>query len=650
MRLKRAPALSAAPRPSSSRPKRVLVVGPIPPPLHGVTVMTAALLEGAADPGLEMIHLDTSDHRGITNVGAFDLRNVALALRHVAGFAGTLWRTRPDLVYLPLSQAFPGFARDAAFLVTARLFSIRVVAHAHGAQYQAFYRRTPAAGRGLLRCSMARVHLIVVLAESLRGEFDGWAAPPGGVVGVPNGVRDEWPGGPPRRAPREGGTVLVLGALIPQKGFLDVLDAAPIVLSAAPDTRFVFAGEPVWDATTTAHVDAALRRPGVEDATTFAGPVEPVERRRLLEAADVVVFAPRWDEGQGLVALEAMSAGLPLVATASGGLTETVRDGVEALIVPRRDPQAVAAALTTLLQDPELRETMGRAARARYESQYTLDGWVMRMRAVLECAANGDSPVTSGRNRSRKRQIPRETAPRGNASACPKPTRTVVDWFSAGAHAFDRQYGDSNHFAQRTEVWNTLIRHWCPPGCRVLDAGCGSGVLAATAAQVAGQVIAADPSREMLDICARRVDALGIANCVRIQCPIEELRAADLGQFDLVLCSSVLEYVECLSGCLAVLSGMICPGGTLIASLPNPASALRAAERFSYAAFGRPQYYGLVRNAPTLDEVSTLLTAAGLDVLDTQHFGVPPTLRQVSRLPFLTARIATMSVYVARKR
>jgi len=119
------------------------------------------------------------------------------------------------------------------------------------------------AGRGLLRFSMARVHLIIVLAESLRGGFDGWAAPPGGVVVVPNGVRDEWPGGPPRHAPQSGGTVLVLGALIPQKGFLDVLDAAPIVLSAAPDTRFVFAGEPVWDATTTAHVDAALRRPGV---------------------------------------------------------------------------------------------------------------------------------------------------------------------------------------------------------------------------------------------------------------------------------------------------------------------------------------------------------------------------------------------------
>jgi glycosyltransferase involved in cell wall biosynthesis len=379
-------ALTADARRTSSRRPRILVVGPVPPPLHGVTVMTAALLEGAVGTGLEMIHFDTSDHRSINNVGTFDFRNTGLALRHIARFARVLWETHPDLVYLPLSQGLAGFTRDAAFLVTARLFSIRAVAHAHGAQYQTFYRRMPAAARGLMRFCMARVYLVIVLAESLRGQFDGWAAPPGGVVVVPNGVRDEWPGGPPRHTLQEGATVLVLGALIPQKGFLDLLDAAPIVLSAVPGARFVFAGEPVWDATTAAHVNAALSRSSVAEATTFAGAVGLAERRRLLETADIVVFAPRWDEGQGLVALEAMSAGLPLVATTSGGLAETVRDGVEAIVVPRHDPQAIAAAVTTLLQDPGLRASMGQAARERYENEYTLDGWVLRMRALFETA------------------------------------------------------------------------------------------------------------------------------------------------------------------------------------------------------------------------------------------------------------------------
>lgn len=366
--------------------RRVLVVGPIPPPLHGVTVMTAALLHGVCDTGWEVVHVDTSDHRSIDNIGRFDFGNVVLALRHAARFTRMLLRTRPDIVYLPLSFGVAGFARDAVFLVAARLSAAHVVVHAHGGQYQEFYRRMPAAVRGLMRFCLARVQLIIVLAGAQRRQFDGWAPRRARVEVIPNGVRDEWSTSAPQRLPHEGGTVLFLGNLVPQKGFLDVLDAVPIVLRIVPRARFVFAGRPAWDAATAALVSARLREPGVEGATVFAGVVGAAERRRLLETADVLVFPPRWNEGQGLVALEAMSAGLPLVATASGGLAETVRDGKEAIIVPRQDPTAIAAAATRLLQDPALRARMGAAGRERYEREYTLDRWESRMVEAFDAA------------------------------------------------------------------------------------------------------------------------------------------------------------------------------------------------------------------------------------------------------------------------
>jgi glycosyltransferase involved in cell wall biosynthesis len=341
--------------------------------------MTAALLNALSDNGWRVVHADTSDHRSIDNIGRFDLGNVLLALRHAARFMLTLLRARPDIVYLPLSQGVPGFMRDAVFLLAARLSAAHVVVHAHGGQYEKFYRRMPVAMRGLMRFSMARVHLIIVLAEAQRRQFDGWAPQQARVEVIPNGVRDEWPTGAPQRQPHEGGTVLFLGNLLPQKGFADVLDAVPMVLRTMPGARFVFAGRPTWDAATAALVRARLHEPGVGSATTFAGVVGAAERRRLLESADVLVFPPRWDEGQPLVALEAMSAGLPLVVTASGGLAETVRDGVEGLVVPKHDPRSIAAALTRLLQDPALRARMGAAARERFEGEYTLDRWGSRM-------------------------------------------------------------------------------------------------------------------------------------------------------------------------------------------------------------------------------------------------------------------------------
>jgi glycosyltransferase involved in cell wall biosynthesis len=116
--------------------------------------------------------------------------------------------------------------------------------------------------------------------------------------------------------------------------------------------------------------------------------------------ADLLVFPPRWEEGQGLVAIEAMSAGLPVVATASGGLSETVRDGVEGLIVPKCDPAAIADSVARLLDEPDLRARLGAAGRARFEAEYTIETWQARMsdafRAALEEAFSSRRGATIG--------------------------------------------------------------------------------------------------------------------------------------------------------------------------------------------------------------------------------------------------------------
>jgi glycosyltransferase involved in cell wall biosynthesis len=340
--------------------------------------MTAALLETARSHGWAVLHADTSDHRSIDNVGRFDAQNVVLALRHVAGFASLLRRERPEIVYLPLSQGVAGFARDALLLCLARLAKARVVVHAHGGQYGEFYRGMPAAGRALMRLAMRPVDTILVLGQGQTHQFDGWARPDVRVRVVPNGVRDEWPAGVPERRRGAGRTVLFLGNLLPEKGFLDVLAAIPHVRRAVPACRFIFAGRLPGGGTTAADLQRRLA-PDTLGAVAFVGVVGAAERHRLLECADVLVFPPRWNEGQGLVALEAMSAGLPVIATRSGGLAETLRDGVDGLFVPKSDPVGIAAALIVLLQDDEARLRMGRSARERYLAEYSLERWRHRM-------------------------------------------------------------------------------------------------------------------------------------------------------------------------------------------------------------------------------------------------------------------------------
>ena len=93
---------------------------------------------------------------------------------------------------------------------------------------------------------------------------------------------------------------------------------------------------------------------------------------------------PSWTEGLPLVVLEAMAHGKPVVATPVGGTPELVTDGETGLLVPPRDPQALAAALQRLLEDAELSRRLGEAGRRRVEERFSLDAMNRRVLQIYD--------------------------------------------------------------------------------------------------------------------------------------------------------------------------------------------------------------------------------------------------------------------------
>jgi D-inositol-3-phosphate glycosyltransferase len=217
-----------------------------------------------------------------------------------------------------------------------------------------------------------RVDRVVATCEDELFELIRMGAPRGRVSIVPCGVdtADFSPGG--ATLPRGDRPRLVsIGRLVRRKGVDEVVAA----LAAVPDAELLVAGGPAAtaDATPdpdTARLRALAERHGVTDRVRFLGAVPRAQVPSLLRSADAVVCAP-WYEPFGIVALEAMACERAVVATAVGGMQDTVVHGVTGLHVPPRSPGALAAALRDLLATPGLPAEFGRAGRARVMARYT---------------------------------------------------------------------------------------------------------------------------------------------------------------------------------------------------------------------------------------------------------------------------------------
>jgi glycosyltransferase involved in cell wall biosynthesis len=283
-------------------------------------------------------------------------------LAYGGGMAANL-RRRPwaaPLLLLSMWRALRRAARDADLVhahwlltaAVARFGGRPFVVTLHGSGSAGRFsdvelaRRRPRLVRALLRPAAAVICVSETVAAAVR------AAGLEAVV-IPNGVRVPDAVGPPAEPPE----VLYVGRLSPEKN-VDTL------VEAVGDLNLVVAG------------DGPLR----ERVPHALGAVPHAEVERLLERASVLV-APCEREGFGLAAAEAMAFGRPVVAAAGGALLELVADGETGLLVPPRDADALREAVERLLADPELRERLGRAARARASERL---GWGSVIERTLE--------------------------------------------------------------------------------------------------------------------------------------------------------------------------------------------------------------------------------------------------------------------------
>jgi len=222
---------------------------------------------------------------------------------------------------------------------------------------------------------LRRSNMITAVSKSIAQELEEYGLNPDDVVVVGNGV-DEKIFMPAKNKPVNR-YILYVGRLEFDKGLFDLLEAGKCISQTYPDVSFIIAGRGRY----LDKLKEQTKKTGLQDKFTFLGQVDKDTLVSLYQNATIFIF-PSYHEGLPTVIIEAMSCGLPIIATDVRGNRDLISAGENGIIVPPRTPKKIADAISMLLEDENIREKLGVNARKMIEEKYT---WDVVSNKVLEC-------------------------------------------------------------------------------------------------------------------------------------------------------------------------------------------------------------------------------------------------------------------------
>lgn len=277
--------------------------------------------------------------------------------------------------------------------IVARLLQVPLVIHLHGSDVYVA-EHTPLF-TSIARWSFDQANAVIACSDDLRNRSMKIGLSPDKCLVIPYGVDTTryGPGkgdrdlraqlGIPEKAP----LILAMGRLVFKKGFEYLVQAAPQVIAAFPEARFVIAGA----GDLADQLLALAKDHDVSGQVTFAGHFPWERNQDYLRLADIFVVPSVVDQygnvdGLPNTLLEGMSTGLPVVASNVAGIPSVVVNNENGLLVPGRDPDALARAIIQLLESPDLRRKLGTSAREAMVTEFDWSATASRVTVVLRNA------------------------------------------------------------------------------------------------------------------------------------------------------------------------------------------------------------------------------------------------------------------------
>ncbi len=329
----------------------------------GPAIATKIILNSSLKNYFELIHLNTKVNKSLSTIGKWSFKKVFRNYSIYLNMIKLIRKERPSLVLIPFSQDTIPFIKDSFFILIAKFFNKKVVLHLRGSNLLNWLRNSSSLTRWYASKMLKLSDGVIVLGNNLRHLFENYL-PKEKIFVVPNGGDYMYPSRTDIKI-----RILYFANLFRAKGIEDVLQAIKI-LDESGNTKFQLDVVGDW-----LEEDTKKKCLSFVEANRlpvkFHEPKSGEGKLFFFANSDVFIFTPRDPEGHPWVIVEAMAAGLPIIATDKGAIVESVHHGDNGFIVNDQAPVEIAERLKQLLDDDNLRSRMAKKSRIIYEENFT---------------------------------------------------------------------------------------------------------------------------------------------------------------------------------------------------------------------------------------------------------------------------------------
>lgn len=345
----------------------------------GPSVAFKLILESELKNRYNLLHLDIKANKSLESLGKWSFSKMLRNLQKYYELINILQNKKPELVLIPISQSTIGFLKDSIFIFISTCFKNKTVIQLRGGNFRNWFESTSSMMQFFIKFILKRTDAVIVQGQSLKILFESFFTDENIFV-VPNGgnfiLKES------ATSQSNSIKIIYLGNLQASKGIEDLLNAIVIIKKQAiQNFKVEVIGE--WRNKSTQENCEQLVNEN-ELPVTFHHGISGNEKHVLLHSGNLFVFTPREPEGHPWVIIEAMAAGLPIIATNKGAIAESVKDGVNGFIVPSKSPEAIAEKLRYFIENPSKRIEFGIASKNLYQSQFTENHMVENYSNVFE--------------------------------------------------------------------------------------------------------------------------------------------------------------------------------------------------------------------------------------------------------------------------